>query len=79
LKEAFFIEASFNLKLSRAKFPVVMRSLGIIQKTQQLYQIFDELEEKEMKWFDFLQAYIALRGSKGSYNELANAVYDLDK
>lgn len=32
-----------------------------------------------MKWFDFLQAYVALRGAKGSYNELANAVYDLDK
>ena len=79
MKEAFFIEASFHLNLSRAKFPIVMRSLGIIQKTQKLYQIFDELEEKEMKWFDFLQAYVALRGAKGSYNELANAVYDLDK
>ena len=32
-----------------------------------------------MTWFDFLQAYVALRGSKGSYNELANAVYGLDK
>jgi hypothetical protein len=32
-----------------------------------------------MRWFDFLQAYIAIRASKGSYNELANAVYDLDK
>lgn len=32
-----------------------------------------------MKWFDFLQAYVALRGAKGSYNQLANAVYDLDK
>jgi hypothetical protein len=43
LKEAFFIEASLELKLSRAKFPIVMRSLGIIQKTHKLYQIFDEL------------------------------------
>ncbi len=32
-----------------------------------------------MRWFDFLQAYVALRASKGSYNELATAVYDLDK
>ncbi len=32
-----------------------------------------------MKWIDFLQAYIALRNYKGSYNELSNAVYDLDK
>lgn len=32
-----------------------------------------------MRWLDFLQAYIALRAAKGSYNELANAVYDLDK
>lgn len=32
-----------------------------------------------MTWRQFLQAYIAKRGSKGSYNELSHAVYELGK
>ena len=32
-----------------------------------------------MSWREFLQAYIAKRGYKGSYNELSHAVYDLAK
>jgi Ca2+-binding EF-hand superfamily protein len=50
LKEAFFIEASMDLKLSREKFPVVMRSMGIIEKTAEFHEIFSELEEKLMTW-----------------------------
>lgn len=30
-----------------------------------------------MTWKEFLMAYVAKRGFKGSYNELSHAVYDL--
>jgi hypothetical protein len=32
-----------------------------------------------MAWRYFLQAYVAKRGAKGSYNELSHAVYELGK
>ena len=32
-----------------------------------------------MSWRQFLQAYIAKRACKGSYNELSNSVYELGK
>lgn len=56
-----------------------MRSLGIIMNTADLYRIFDELEDKYMTWKEFLMAYVAKRGLKGSYNELSHAVYGLAK
>lgn len=43
IKDAFFIEASREYKLTRDKFPVVMRSLGIVLNTVQFYKIFNEL------------------------------------
>lgn len=79
IKEAFFIEADADFKVNRQQFVAVMRSIGIVLNTAEFYKIFDELEERMMDWKHFLQAYVAKRGSKGSYNELSNAVYDLGK
>ena len=42
-------------------------------------KIFDELDDKTMGWREFLQAYVAKRQYKGSYNELSHAVYGLAK
>ncbi len=56
-----------------------MRSLGIILNTYEFHKIFSELEKKYMNWREFLMAYVAKRGFKGSYNELSHAVYDLAK
>jgi hypothetical protein len=50
LKEVFFIEAEQDLRLTKKKFPVAMRSLGIILSTSDFNRIFDELEEKSMSW-----------------------------
>ena len=46
----------------------MMRSIGIVLNTAEFYKIFEELEDKSMSWKHFLQAYVAKRGSKGSYN-----------
>ena len=32
-----------------------------------------------MSWKEFLQAYLAKRAVKGSYNELSHTIYDLGK
>lgn len=56
-----------------------MRSLGIVMNTGDFSKIFDELDDKTMGWREFLQAYVAKRQYKGSYNELSHAVYGLAK
>lgn len=41
IQQAFFIEADPDLTITKKKFPIVMRSLGIILNTGQFNIIFD--------------------------------------
>lgn len=65
--------------LTHEGFSKTIRSLGIIIKSGTLYDIFDPKKGKRMTWEGFLEVYIGLRNSKGSFKEVDAAIKLLDK
>ncbi len=65
--------------LARENFVRLLRSLGIVSKTVQLYEQFSNFGTKTITWEEFLKVYLNVRTQKGSYNELNHALTELNK